>query len=389
MKIFTIICELNPFHNGHRYLIEQTKKRSGCDAVLCIMSGSFTQRGEMCIADKFTRAKHAVLGGADCVLELPAGFAVAPAEIFAKGAIKLLSSVPEACGIAFGSETGEKAGLISAAEKLLNEGDDFKREVDRGLSAGLSYVKSYAAAFEACGGDGNLLKGSNDILALEYIKAVKRLNLNWDILPVKRVGGGYLSRELCGEFSSASAIRNNLDDEGIAKSLPSYSYDEVKERKDFYSATEEFERLQRFALLSSTAEEIKKVYGCTEGLENRLKQLCNLPYDQLLARATGKRYATARIRRILCANLLKLYASDCDEYLNSRLYLKPLAVKREKADEILAALAKSDFPLIIKQRDMNALSPAAKRCLERSSYADGVWGFINGRSVYDFTLINV
>ena len=94
MKTYGIICEYNPFHNGHKFLIEKAKEITECDAVLCIMSGNFTQRGEMCIADKYTRAKHAVLGGADCVIQLPSPFAVAPAEIFASGAIKILSSIP-------------------------------------------------------------------------------------------------------------------------------------------------------------------------------------------------------------------------------------------------------------------------------------------------------
>ena len=100
MKILAIICEFNPFHNGHRYLLEKAKKLSGADAVLCIMSGNFTQRGEICVLDKYTRAKHAILGGADCVIQLPAPFAVAPAEIFAKGAIKILSSIPEVAFLA-------------------------------------------------------------------------------------------------------------------------------------------------------------------------------------------------------------------------------------------------------------------------------------------------
>ena len=107
MKICAVICEFNPFHNGHKYLIEKAKRQSDCDAVLCIMSGNFTQRGEVCIFDKYTRARHAIAGGADCVIQLPAPFAVAPAEIFAKGAIKILSSIPDVTEIAFGCESAD------------------------------------------------------------------------------------------------------------------------------------------------------------------------------------------------------------------------------------------------------------------------------------------
>ena len=107
MKILAIICEFNPFHSGHEYLIEQAKRMSGCDAVLCIMSGNFTQRGEMCINGKYIRAKHAILGGADCVIQLPAPFAVAPAEIFASGAVKILSAIPDIKYLAFGCENAD------------------------------------------------------------------------------------------------------------------------------------------------------------------------------------------------------------------------------------------------------------------------------------------
>ena len=109
MRICGIICEYNPFHNGHAYLLNEARKQSGCDAVVCIMSGCFTQRGEMAVLDKYTRAAHAVLAGADAVVELPVPFACAPAELFAKGAIKLLASLPDFCVLAFGSD-GRQAG---------------------------------------------------------------------------------------------------------------------------------------------------------------------------------------------------------------------------------------------------------------------------------------
>ena len=210
MKILAIICELNPFHNGHKYLIEKAKEMTGCGAVLCIMSGNFTQRGDMCIADKYARAKHAIFGGADLVIQLPSPFAVAPAEIFAKGAIKILSAIPEVTTLAFGCESGNKQDFINSAKLLIGENEKFKSVLNEKLATGESYVKSYSCAFEACAGKKDLLSKPNNILALEYTKAILRTNANMNILPIKRIGADYNDGELKENFSSASAIRKNL-----------------------------------------------------------------------------------------------------------------------------------------------------------------------------------
>jgi len=118
MKICAVICEYNPFHNGHAYQLSEAKKRSQADAVLCIMSGNFVQRGESAIVDKFTRAKHAVLGGADAVIELPTIFATSNAELFAKGAISILSSIPDVTTLCFGAETASTEAFLQTAKLI-------------------------------------------------------------------------------------------------------------------------------------------------------------------------------------------------------------------------------------------------------------------------------
>lgn len=385
MKICAIICELNPFHNGHEYLIRQARAITSCDIVLCIMSTSFTQRGEMCVLDKFTRAKHAVLCDADIVLELPAPFSVAPAEIFAKGAIKIISSIPDIDTLVFGSECGDGKLIHNAADILLNESRLFKRVLNENLKSGESYVKSYRAAFAACGGQPSLLDNANDILAVEYVKAIKAMASPVNIAPVQRIGGAYREENLCGRFSSATAIRKNIGNDSIKFSLPSCVYHDL-ENLHFTEKQRRFEDLEKFALLGCDREELKNIYGCGEGLENKLKPLYASDYSELIAQASGKRYPAARIKRILCANLLKLYKSDCEEFLKSDLYLKPLAVKKEKKDELFSALGASEYPTIVKQRDLNALSPVAKACFDRSFYADRVWDFIHEKNTYDFTV---
>ncbi|MDE6790385.1 MAG: nucleotidyltransferase family protein, partial [Clostridia bacterium] len=140
MEICAIICEFNPFHNGHAYLLRRARELSGCDAVLCVMSGSFTQRGEICRTDKFLRAKHAVLCGADAVVELPAPFAVAPAEIFARGAVGVISSIPQVKCVAFGCESGEAEDFLYAAKIANSESALFKATLEKHLDSGESYI---------------------------------------------------------------------------------------------------------------------------------------------------------------------------------------------------------------------------------------------------------
>ena len=336
------------------------------------MSGSFTQRGDICIADKFARAKHAVLCGADAVIELPAAFATAPAEIFAMGAVKILNSIPEVTTLAFGCENSD-VDFMGAASILCAESQKFKSILTEKLAAGESYIRSYAAAFEECGGEKNLLSRPNNILAVEYAKALLRLKSNVKILPVERIGAGYGDCELKSEFSSASAIRNKPNDPLIKNNLPDCVFADFK---DFSEENSRFAELLRFKLLQSDSSSLQKIYGCTEGLDNRLLSLANLPFDELIDKATARRYSSSRIKRILCANLLDLYRNDCENYLNSPLYIKPLTVKKEGADEMLSALAKSEYPVILKQRDLNGLNDDAKKCFKTDENAYKIWKFI-------------
>lgn len=358
MKICAIICEFNPFHNGHAYIIGQAKKLTGCDAVLCIMSGSFTQRGEICRTDKFLRAKHAILNGADAVIELPVSFAVAPAEIFARGAVKILAALPQVMFLAFGCENGSVADFESAADILLNESEEFKSALNAGLDSGESYIRSVSAAFEKCGGTKGLLSSPNNILGVEYAKAVKSIGADIRLVPVKRVGAGYSDGSLADggladdslangvisdggladAYSSAFGIRANADNPAIKKSMPQCSYE------DFIRSRDNSERYERFAadwLFKCDKEVLKRVYGCTEGLENRLKNLVfGRSFGEITVAAATKRYSESRIRRILCGNLLGLYSDDTAKFLQCDLTANVLAVKKEKADELLPLLSK-------------------------------------------------
>ena len=179
MKICAIICEYNPFHNGHLYQIQEAKRLSGADAILCIMSGNFVQRGEAAILDKFTRAKHAVLAGADVVVELPTPFAISNAELFAKGAISILSKIPSVTTLCFGAENASKTAFTLAARYLNDEPKEISEKIKSYASEGMSYAKARAKAWVGFL-PLDLLCSPNNILALEYTRAILNANASID-----------------------------------------------------------------------------------------------------------------------------------------------------------------------------------------------------------------
>ncbi len=381
MKILAIICEFNPFHSGHEYLIEQAKRMSGCDAVLCIMSGNFTQRGEMCINGKYIRAKHAILGGADCVIQLPAPFAVAPAEIFASGAVKILSAIPDIKYLAFGCENAD-LDYYKNAEISLNESENFKTLLQNGLNEGDSYVKSYSRAFSSCGGDVRIVRQPNNVLGLEYVKSILKLNSKIKILPIQRIGGNFNDGTVYENYSSAFAIRNGLNNEKVKKCVPEFVLNDLPKQFE----TNEYENYLRSVLFNSEKSELKRIYGCGEGLENKLKSLENMPFGDIIRHTTSKRYSSSRIRRILCANALELYRDDCEKYLSANLYIKPLAVKRLAADKILSALSKSKYP-VVTGIDTENLNTTAKECFEQDRKEFEMYNFLTHSDNKDYMVI--
>ena len=386
MNVCAIICEFNPFHNGHEHLLSEAKRISGCDVVLCIMSGSFMQRGEPAVLSKFERAKHAVENGADVVIELPTPFCVAPAEVFAKGAISVLSKIPCVTTLAFGAETADKDEFLRAGKMLCDESEEFKNALLEGLEKGDGYIKSYDLAFEKCGGKKGFLSAPNNVLGVEYTKAILRAERTIDILPIERVGRGYNDGELDVNFSSASAIRNNLDNPNVLDNLPVSVRASVE---DIVRDLTPFRTACALECVRADASEILNCFGCTEGLENAVKEFAVKGYDQIIRSVAGKRYAESRIKRILCQVLLGLKMDETKEFLISDTFIKPLAVKAEKANAIFAEFAHSPLPVAIKQSDLNALSKVARKCFDKIVKADEIWSVLTEREIYNFTVVKV
>ena len=286
-----IVAEYNPFHNGHKYQIEQAKKLTGADTVVVVMSGNFVQRGEPAICNKWARAEMALKCGADLVIELPVYYAVRSAEYFAEGAIKILNSLNVDC-VAFGAETDDIGKLCETAEILKNEADksDVVKEY---ISQGLSYPTAISKAFPECA---DILETPNNLLAIEYIKAGAK-----NPIAIKRKGVDHDGGAV-GEVASASYIRENLGE--ADKYMPKVAYEILKSEIDKGFCQPDNNKLSDIILAKlrgETPEALNKICDVSEGIENRIisaaKTAINL--DELYDAVKTKRFTHARIRRII------------------------------------------------------------------------------------------
>ena len=213
MKTIGIVCELNPLHSGHKYLLDMARKRFNADYVVLVMSGDYTQRGVPSIVSKEVRTKMALMAGADAVFELPVQYATASAEYFASGAVSLLNSLGCVDHVLFGTENGDIEEIQKIASILNDEPDEYKKELQKGLKRGLNFASARDAALKKLITIDNstTLIGSNNILGIEYCRALMESKSSIIPLTIQREGADYNSDELTGAYASASAIRKLLE----------------------------------------------------------------------------------------------------------------------------------------------------------------------------------
>ncbi|MBD5636491.1 MAG: nucleotidyltransferase family protein [Clostridia bacterium] len=393
MKFCAVICEYNPFHNGHLYQLNKIREESGCDKILCVMSGNFTQRGEAALFSKYERAKHAVENGADVVLELPTAFAVAPAEIFAEGAISLISQIPAVTTLAFGCESGDKEQFLAAAKATLSESKEFKALMKENMKDGTSFVKARTDAALALNSDIDeaMLKNPNNILGVEYCRALLSKSSAIEPMPIPRVGGGYSDTSILADFSSATALRGALllekrPKKAFKRNLPKNVYDDIMKWQP-----NSFETATLTALLSAPAAQVAECTDCSEGLENRLQAMTrsNPEYHAMLKKAVSKRYTLSRLKRILCENLLNLKLKSVKEFLSSPLYLNVLAAEKTDGENILSELSQSALPLLVRKSDALALKKSALASFETDALANDLYNVLTGNSYHEYETLFV
>lgn len=341
MKTAGIIAEFNPFHNGHKYLIGEIKY-SYADAVIAVMSGSFVQRGDIAVTDKWTRAAIAVKYGADLVLELPAVYSMNTAQKFAFGAVSILNASGAADMIAFGSESGDTRSLAEAARVIAEEPPEVSEKIKEYSSAGITYPAARKRAFEdICGV--YIPDSPNDILAVEYLRAVYETGSALGAQAVPRLGAGHDSEAISGGIASASEIRRRLyGGIGAEGLVPDPNF-------DIYDPS----RLDAAVIgkiRTGTAEHISGINDVCEGLENKFIKAARecSTVGELCMAVKSKRYTLSRIRRIAWSVLLDLTGDLCSEPPG---YIRVLAMNRT-GREILRKMKKTaSVPVVIKAAD--------------------------------------
>lgn len=372
MKVLGIIAEYNPFHFGHLYHLRESKEITGATHAIAVMSGNFVQRGEPAITDKWTRAQMAVNNGIDLVLELPFVFATSSAEYFGEAGVGLLESLGIVDFVSYGSETGSANQIEKAAEFLAEENEDFKKRLKNNLAQGLPFPSAREKAMsEAIPGLGEVLRHSNNILAVEYVKAAKRIGSKMNFVAVKRLGSNFNESspdEL--SFSSATAIRKEIYMGGLKKArdlIPQESLDVFKSSRMHglsYPRKEDLFNCLQFKLRMAGHEELELIEGMREGLENRLKAAAykSLDYDSLIGNVESKRYPRSSIQRLLLHLLAGLKKSELNEFRNAGAYYARVLGMNEKGKSLIREIKKkSDIAIIT---NVNRQKPEEK-LLER------------------------
>ncbi len=400
MAVCGIISEFDPFHNGHRYLIDTVRESLSPRAVVCVMSGQFTQRGEPAILDKFTRAELAVRGGADLVVELPVCCAVNAAREFAYGGLRTLGLLGVVTHLCFGSETGDLALLQKAARLALNEDEAFRKALKGQLEAGRPYGTAYARALKAVLGDeiGDLphFPASNDILALEYLKHLQKTDFGLVPYAVKRAGADHRDTEISGSFSSAESIRVELeyesDLEAVADEVPPYTLEALKTYRFLPDMEDRMMELLQYTLTEMSPAAIALAPSVSEGLENVIRREIRKAssYRDLVSRIRSKRYPQSRVRRILTQLLLGVTRSDLPNLLLDPAYVRVLAFNETGAGLIAEAREKGAARIVVNPGKEDWKNQRKPTNLLLDMRASEVYGMLNGLNPYNSSdLVNV
>ena len=337
MTTVGIIAEYNPFHNGHRYQIDEIRRRLDDPIIVAAMSGSFTQRGEPAVLDKFIRAQLAVGGGADLVVELPFLYAVRSAQDFARGAVNILSSV----GIdrlAFGSEVDDIDAIKNAADRI--DSVEVRSMLRDKLAEGQSYARAMREALRS-----TVVDQPNAMLAVEYMRALRSTAI--EPLLIKRLGAAHDDRSVDGTILSASAIRSSLDDPSlISKAVDAPTLDALRSSEP-PSIEKLFLPLIAKIIMSST-EELRSIYGMAEGLEHKLIRAARSTstFNELIGSMVGRRYTRSRLQRLMIHVMTGL-TTELVRQFDGTSYIRVLAFN-ERGRTVLRSIRGSGVIAVTK-----------------------------------------
>lgn len=386
MKTTAIICEYNPLTNGHIKHLEFARNETGADTILCVMSGSFTQRGDAAITDKYLRAEQAILHGADIVIELPTLYAISPADNFAYGAIKTISAFPDVEYISFGSESGKIEELTKVAKLLGDEPKIFKDLLQSLLKQGLSFPKARATAFKKYAEDNeeysnltDILNQPNNVLGIAYIIAAKKWGLKVKFHTIKRLGAGFNTETVENEFSSSSSIRKALEEgrfNEIQKQVPESTFNMLKTYKPRDDA---LGSMMLFKLKTISGFDLENYYDVTGGIHNRLKIAATnaISIEETLIAAKTKNYTMARLKRICLYALFDITQDDYLQALSCPPYIQILAIKDHRRDDIMPKLNETSRNILTRYSDVSKVDKSLRPLIRLDFTAQGTLSIAN------------
>lgn len=385
MKVLGLVTEYNPFHNGHLYHLELSKKICGADYTVCVMSGNFIQRGQPALLDKWARTGMALSNGIDLVIELPVSYVLQSAEHFAFGAVEILDSLGLVDYLSFGSECGEVDILNEIAVLLCNEPMEFSSHLKKLLQQGYSYAQAREQSVLEYLGKSisentlrKVMSSPNNILGIEYLKALHRLQSNIRPLTVKRHKTGYHSLEYTDPdgIASATAIRSiiqkSLDWDRLRPLLPAASLEVIRTEAACGKAPvfmDYFETAIVTLLRKLNSDQLSNYPDVNEGLENRIVKAAmeNSTLDHIFSAIKTKRYTHTRLSRIMCNILLGITRDQFSSFQKSGgpQYIRVLGANHRGTEILKAAKSRATLPLIIKPSSYDkSCNPILKQMIE-------------------------
>jgi len=396
-NILGIIAEYNPYHNGHRYQMEEAGIIAKADYVVALISGHFVQRGEPAIYDTYTRAEMALLSGADAVFEIPVPFSTSSAEDFASYGVALLSSL----GIqnfSFGTENASVGELFKIAEILVNETDSFKSVLKEMLILGNTYPQARMSAVinelrRNGAGDieitraKELLSSPNNILGIEYMKAKYIFRTPIKAFAIPRRGSGYHDKEMNLSFASATGIRNHIFSSGNLRAIQNYVpnavFDLMLEKGTVSADDITGIILRRVLNLIHDNVDLEEFSDVSADLARRIitsiKSMSS--YEELINLIKTKHYTYTRVSRALCHVLLGIKEKDMNYYKEGRIapYARLIGFRRESAELLSQLKFTSSVPIISKMADASEIlsdKPAALALLMEEAHAAEIYNSI-------------
>ena len=386
MKVLGIIAEYNPMHTGHIYHINEAKKITNSDYVIAIMSGSFTEQGNIAMLDKFTRAKEAINSGVDLVIELPTIYAVSDGGSFANKAIQILNDLNIVDSICFGAETDNISKLNNIANTIVVNEEKIWNDIKENLKKGISFANARNEALKIFLKDDeiNLVNTPNNILGIEYLKSIITLNSNITPYCIKRESNDFNDNIITQEYTSSTSIRKYLEDgkdiQNISEYISKNTLNSILNSKVLFN--KDIFEILKYKIITMFNEKLRNIYGITEGLENKIQSeiIDSYTYEDFIFKLKSKRYELSKIKRMLIHILLDTTKEDFEKLKDSNSnYAHILAFNHEKK-EILSYISKnSKIPILtsINDNTLAKLTQKQRKLIDYDLKASNIYSILN------------